>query len=142
MKTRLSPYLGFKNTARDAMEFYNTVFGGTLELHTFKEYNSSDDPTEDNKIMHSMLETEDGMLLMASDTPNSMEYATGSNISVSLSGDDETELRGYFDKLSAGGAITMPLMKAIWGDSFGMCTDKFGVSWMVNISAQDVLIAE
>lgn len=142
MKTRLNPYLGFKDNARDAMEFYKTVFGGTLELHTFKEYNSTEDPNEDNKIMHSMLETENGMLLMASDMPNSMEYKIGSNISISLSGDNETELRGYFEKLSTKGTITMPLMKAPWGDSFGMCSDKFGINWMVNISAQNELVAE
>lgn len=142
MNTRLNPYLGFKNNAREAMEFYKTVFGGTVELHTFKEYNASQDRSEDDKIMHSMLETESGMLIMGSDTPASMEYHTGSNISISLSGDDDAELRGYFDKLSTGGTIAMPLEKAPWGDAFGMCTDKFGVSWMVNISSQDRSIAE
>jgi PhnB protein len=142
MKTRLNPYLGFKDNARDAMEFYKSVFGGTLELHTFKEYHSSEDPRDDNKIMHSMLETENGMLLMASDMPDSMEYKIGSNISISLSGDNEAELTEYFEQLSKEGTITMPLMKAPWGDSFGMCSDKFGISWMVNISAQSKSMAE
>lgn len=144
MKTKLNPYLGFKDNARDAMEFYKTIFGGTLELHTFDEYGSSEDPSEDKKIMHSMLETEDGMLIMGADTPVNMEYQTKSNISVSLSGDNEAELRGYFEKLSTGGMITMPLEKAPWGDSFGMCVDKFGISWMVNITAQDnsIVMAE
>lgn len=144
MKTKLNPYLGFKDNTRDAMEFYKTIFGGTLELHTFDEYGSSEDPSEDKKIMHSMLETEDGMLIMGADTPVNMEYQTKSNISVSLSGDNEAELRGYFEKLSTGGMITMPLEKAPWGDSFGMCVDKFGISWMVNITAQDnsIVMAE
>jgi PhnB protein len=83
--------------------------------------------------MHSMLETPNGFTLMAADTPNSMDYTSGTNHSISLSGDDEAELRGYWDKLSAGGTVTVPLERAPWGDTFGMCTDKFGVPWLVNI---------
>jgi PhnB protein len=136
MQTRLNPYLSFKDNTREAMEFYSTVFGGTLELHTFKEFNASQDPSEDNKIMHSMIVANNGIMFMASDTPNGMEYLPGANISMSLSGGNDNELRGYFDMLSEDGVITMPLMKAPWGDVFGMCTDKYGVHWMVNISEQ------
>jgi PhnB protein len=135
MQTKLNPYLSFKDNARQAIEFYKTVFGGKLTMSTFKDYHASKDPSEDNKIMHSELDTENGMTLMASDTPYSMEYHAGNNFSVSLSGDNEVELKTYFEKLSAGGKITMPLEKAPWNDSFGMCIDKFGVSWLVNISA-------
>jgi PhnB protein len=84
--------------------------------------------------MHAQLDAENGITLMAADTPNRNEYRDGTNISMSLSGDDEAELRNYFDKLSAGGMITQPLEKAPWGDSFGMVTDKFGINWMVNIA--------
>jgi PhnB protein len=118
------------------MEFYQTVFGGKLTMNTYKEFHASQDPLEDDKIMHSDLEAENGIRFMASDTPNSMEYRTGTNMSMSLSGEDEAELRGYFEKLSAGGTITMPLEKAPWGDAFGMVKDKFGVDWMVNIAGQ------
>jgi PhnB protein len=137
MATQLNPYLGFRDNAKDAMEFYQTVFGGTLQLNTFKEFDASEDPSEDNKIMHAALETEDGMTIMASDTPASMDHQTSSNISMSLSGDDEEKLREYYDKLSANGTVTLPLEKAPWGDYFGMCNDKFGVRWMVNIAGQD-----
>ena len=136
MQSKLNPYLSFRDNAREAMEFYKTVFGGKLETQTFKEYHASQDPSEDNKIMHAMLTADNGIVFMASDTPNSMEYRTGTNMSMSLSGDNETELRGYYEKLSAGGTIGMPLEKAPWGDMFGMFTDKFGVSWLVNISGQ------
>jgi PhnB protein len=84
--------------------------------------------------MHAMLEAENGITFMASDTPNNMEYRPGANISMSLNGDDEAELRGYFEKLCDGGMVTMPLEKAPWGDTFGMCTDKYGINWMVNIT--------
>jgi len=136
MQTKLNPYLSFNNNSREAMEFYQTVFGGKLNMNTFKEFHASQDPSEDNLIMHSVLEVDNGITFMASDTPSRMEYRPGNTMSMSLSGDNETELKAYFEKLSAGGTVTMPLEKAMWGDSFGMCVDKFGVQWLVNISAQ------
>jgi PhnB protein len=136
MKSQLNPYLSFRDNARQAMEFYQSVFGGKLTVNTFEEFHASQDPGEANKVMHAVLEAENGITFMAADTPNSMEFSPGTNISMSLSGGDEAELRGYFDKLSAGGAVAMPLEKAPWGDTFGMCTDKFGINWMVNISGQ------
>ena len=86
--------------------------------------------------MHAMLVTPNGLTLMAADTPNGMDYNPGNNISVSLSGqsEDEAELRGYWDKLADGGTVTMPLESAPWGDTFGMCVDKFGIAWLVNIA--------
>lgn len=136
MPTKLNPYLSFEANARQAMEFYKDVFGGKLEMSTYKEYHASQDSSEDNKIMHSMLEADNGITLMGSDTPNGMEYSRGTNMSISLSGENEAELRGYWEKLSAGGTITMPLEKAPWGDAFGMLIDKFGVPWLVNIAGQ------
>jgi PhnB protein len=134
MSTRLNPYLGFRDTARQAMDFYHSVFGGELTQSTFGEFHASEDPAEQDKIMHSMLTTDGGLTLMAADTPNSMDYTPGNNHSVSLSGEDEAELRGYWDKLSDGGTVTVPLEKAPWGDTFGMCTDRYGVAWLVNIA--------
>ncbi len=134
MTTRLNPYLSFRDTAREAMDFYHSVFGGELTTSTFAEMHASEDPAEQDKIMHSQLSTDGGLTLMASDTPNAMELTPGTNYAVSLSGEDEAELRGYWDKLSDGGTVTMPLEKAPWGDAFGMCVDKFGVSWLVNIA--------
>ena len=134
MSTRLNPYLGFRDNAREAMEFYHSVFGGELTTGTFAEYHASEDPAEADKIMHAMLETDDGLVLMAADTPNSVDYSPGTNHSVSLSGDDEAALRGYWDKLSGGGNVMMPLEQAPWGDFFGMCVDRFGINWLINIS--------
>ena len=136
MTTRLNPYLNFRDTTREAMEFYHSVFGGELTMTTFAELRASEDPAEQDKIMHSQLVTEQGLTLMAADTPNSMDYSPGTNFSVSLSGEDEGELRGYWDKLSDGGNVVMPLDKAPWGDTFGMCVDRFGIPWLVNISGE------
>lgn len=135
MTVRLNPYLNFRDTAREAMEFYHSIFGGDLQLNTFAELSASDDPAEADKIMHGMLVTPNGLVVMGADTPNSMDYTPATGFAISLSGDEEAELQRYWDGLSGGGAIVMPLEKAPWGDTFGMCVDKFGISWMVNIGA-------
>ncbi|TJZ74963.1 VOC family protein [Rhodococcus oryzae] len=134
MSSRLNPYISFADNARQALEFYQGVFGGTLNLSTFGEFGAPDAP-EANLIMHGMLETPGGYTLMGADTPPGMEHKPGENIAVSLSGDDGDELRGYWAKLSDGGTVSVPLEKQMWGDEFGMCTDKFGIGWMVNIGA-------
>jgi PhnB protein len=132
MASRLNPYISFADNARQAMEFYRDVFGGTLALNTFGEYGAKDSPDAD-KIMHGMLQTDSGYTLMAADTPAGMQRNPGDNIAVSLSGDDADELHGYWEKLSASGTVSVPLEKQMWGDEFGMCVDKFGIGWMVNI---------
>lgn len=133
MGMRLNPYLTFSGNARAAMKFYATVFGGELNLATFGQYGTKEAAVR-NKIMHANLETESGFMLMASDLPPGSEQTAGSSITISLSGDDATALRGYWKKLSRGGEVTMPLEKQVWGDEFGQCTDRFGISWMVNIT--------
>jgi PhnB protein len=132
--TTLNPYLSFRDNAREVMEFYKSVFGGELTVSTFGEYQASQDPAEQDKVMHAMLTTDGGMVLMAADTPTGMDLTPGSAISISLSGEDESELRRYWDGLVDGGTINMPLEKAPWGDTFGMCIDKFGISWLVNVT--------
>ena len=131
---RLNPYLTFDGNARAAMKFYATVFGAELHLNTFGQYGTKE-PAFRNKIMHAMFETDDGFALMASDLPPGSEHTAGNNIAISLSGDDAEKLRGYWRKLSRGGEVIMPLEKQMWGDEFGQCIDKFGISWMVNISS-------
>lgn len=136
MKTRLNPYITFKGKAREAMEFYETVFGGTLVMNTFREAGMKVAPGTEDQLMHAMLETSDGLAIMASDVPDiaGTTYSVGTNFSISLSGDNEKELSGYYTKLAKGGNVTEPLRKAPWGDQFGMLTDKFGIMWMVNIA--------
>ncbi len=133
MSSRLNPYISFSDDARQAMEFYRGVFGGELSISTFGEASGAEGPDAE-KIMHAQLETPAGYTLMASDTPAGMDRTEGTSIAVSLSGDDAEQLRGYFAGLAEGGTVTVPLEKQMWGDEFGMCTDRFGVGWMVNIS--------
>ena len=135
--TTLNPYLSFKGEAREAMSFYQSVFGGDLTVSTFGESGMSDDLATADQVMHAQLEA-DGLTLMGADTPEGMPYNPGDNIAISLSGpaQDEQQLRGYWDKLSEGAQPGVPLEKAPWGDYFGMLTDRFGIGWMVNIAGE------
>lgn len=133
MASRLNPYLNFNGDARQALEFYKGVFGGDLNLTSFAEFGATSS-VDAERIMHGMLATKAGYVLMAADVTTDMEYEPMAGAAISISGDDAEELRGYWGKLSADGVITMPMQKQPWGDEFGMCIDKFGVSWMVDIT--------
>ncbi|KRF11304.1 3-demethylubiquinone-9 3-methyltransferase [Nocardioides sp. Soil797] len=133
MASRLNPYIQFENTAREAMEFYASVLGGTPEVMTFG--NMGAEGPEKDLVMHSFLETDDGHALMAADTPPGMDVAQPSRrITISISGDDD-KLRDQFAGLSAGGTVITPLAKQAWGDEFGGFTDKYGVEWLFNIGS-------
>lgn len=142
MSTRLNPYIGFDGNAREAMEFYKSVFGGELDITTFGEGGGMEgmtDKEDEDKVMHAMLTTPNGLVLMGADHPKAMGPYTHhgqEHVAISVSGDDDAELSGYFDKLNDGATNVMPLTVAPWGDKFGMLTDKFGMNWMVNITKQ------
>lgn len=137
MASRLNPYLSFHDNAREAMEFYQRVFGGDLAVSTFGEFGAADGVPSDG-VMHAQLDTPSGYTLMASDTPPGMGSVTpGNSIAVSLSGGDVDELSGYFSALADEGTVTVPLKQQMWGDHFGMVTDRYGTAWMVNIATGD-----
>ncbi len=132
MKTALNPYLNFNGNSREAMEFYKAIFGGELTISTFGESGMNDEKYKD-QTMHAHLHT-DEMEIMASDTGHMGEVKFGDNVHLSIVGSDVEKLTEYFNKLAEGGKVDMPLEKQMWGDIFGMLTDKYGVHWMVNIS--------
>ncbi|MBN9185775.1 VOC family protein [Microbacterium sp.] len=134
--TILNPYLSFTDDAREAMEFYRSVFGGELTLSTFGEFPGMvQDPAENELVMHAQLTTAEGLTLMGSDTPAHMAFERPANISLSLSGDDEGVLQGYWNALAEGGTVTMPFETPPWGGKFGMLVDKYGFSWMIAANA-------
>ena len=134
MASRLNPYLNFRGQAREALEFYRSVFGGEFTVTTFGEFGETPEGVEADQVMHGQLETSMGFTLMISDVPSAMDLTVGDNITVSLSGDDADALRGYWERLSDGGTVTFPLAKQMWGDEYGQCQDRFGIPWMVNIT--------
>ncbi len=134
MTSKLNPYISLDGDARQALDFYHGIFGGKLDAQTFKEFGMEVPPEDADKLMHGSLVADNGISIMVADTPNGMEYKPGTNVSMCLNGDDDSQLSSYFEQLSNGGNVTEPLVQAPWGDKFGMVTDKFGVRWMVNIS--------
>ncbi|MFJ3792264.1 VOC family protein [Kitasatospora sp. NPDC090091] len=133
MASILNPYIGFSGNAREAMEFYREVFGGELTVNTYGDFGQAEAGGGADRIMHSMLTTTAGFTLMGADSPQGDQDASGGRISVSVSGEDAGELRGYWEKLSSGGTVMVPMEKQMWGDIFGMCTDRYGITWLVDI---------
>jgi PhnB protein len=131
---KLNVYINLNGKAKEALEFYHSIFGGELNTTTFKEGGMQVKPEEENLLMHGQLTFGDKDI-MISDTPSYMGSPELGGFSMSLSGEEANELKQYWNKLSEGGKINQPLEQAPWGDTFGMLTDKFGVDWMVNITS-------
>jgi PhnB protein len=134
--TKLEPYLFFRGNCRDAMQFYKNAFGGDLKISTVGEAPAGSMPNQEqhkNDVMHSHL-TGGMVSLLASDSEHAS--AETKKVELCISGKDEQQLRGAFDKLAQGCKVKMKLEKQFWGDTFGRLTDKFGVDWMFNINAR------
>ena len=129
----LNPYLSFRTEARQAMEFYQSVLGGELDISVFGDFpDMVQDPSQNDLVMHAQLTTPEGLVLMASDTPDGMTYDKPQGISVSLSGNTPQATQAVWDKLTDGGTVTMPLDVPPWGGTFGMLVDRFGIAWMLS----------
>lgn len=136
-ESKLQPYLCFDGNCREAMTWYQSILGGKLDINTFDEFSGPDwevPEEQKDKVMHAMLDN-GALTMMASDNMPDGKVNFGNSVSLSISGTDEAQLKGFFDKLSEGGTVTMPMDKQIWGDTFGMLTDKYGFHWMINIAS-------
>ncbi len=135
MTANLSPYLSFDGTAREAMETYQRVLGGELTVNTFAEFGM--EGPDAARVMHSQLDTPDGILLMGSDTGPGMGFEASAGMTVCVSGTDTEKLRGWWAQLAEGATVANELEKQMWGDEYGALTDRFGTPWMFNISGGD-----
>lgn len=139
----LNPYISFKSEAAEALEFYRSVLGGTVETMTLESMGDAMGPVPPEAkdlIMHGSLTLDDGLVLMASDTPPGMDYvAPTAGVTVAMTSADPADqprFAEYFAKLSEGGTPGMPFEQAPWGDYFGQFDDKFGVSWMFDVASE------
>ena len=135
----LNPYLTFLGNCEEAFNYYKSVFGGDFSyIGRFSEMPPQEGVTlseeDKNKIMHISLPISKETILMGSDSGGKWAPKTivGNNISLSVNTENKEEADRLFKELSAGGKVTMPIDQTFWGDYFGMCTDKFGINWMVS----------
>jgi PhnB protein len=128
---RIDAYLFFQKCAAEAMEFYRGVFGGTLTVLRRGDVDPSASGEQKNLVINATLETGE-FTLRASDRDDATHTARA-RVALSLVGTDEPRLRKIYDELSAGGTQDSALKNEFWGDIFGALTDKFGISWQVNI---------
>ncbi|MCL4338680.1 VOC family protein [Patescibacteria group bacterium] len=133
--SRLHPYLNFNGQGFAAMNFYHSIFGGELKTQSYGESGQARKESEKKLLMHAELKT-DNFTILASDGNEEHKVTMGNSVNMCLVGNEAKQLTDYFNKLAEGGKITMPLAKQFWGDTYGMLTDKFGIHWMVNISAK------
>ena len=129
----LNPYLHFNGQCETAFKFYEKVLGGKIEsMMTHGDSPMADKVSADwrNKIMHAKLTVGDG-ILMGSDAPPQY-YKKPQGFSVSFSLKDPAKAEKIFKALSEKGEVEMPLQQTFWAKRFGMCTDQFGIAWMIN----------
>ena len=135
---QINPYLVFNGTCEAAFNHYKSVFGGEFnDINKFKDM-----PVEEgcppmseelgNQIMHVSYNIGSSTLMGSDANPMQGEVVFGQNISLSVNAVSREETDKVFAGLSQDGQITMPLQNTFWGAYFGMCTDKFGMMWMVN----------
>ena len=127
-------YLTFDGDCRQAFEFYRSVFGG--DFHVFSTFGEGPEEMDvpdgfKDRVMHVSLPLGNGVLMGSDNGPGAPAVTAGNNFSISVATGSRAESDDLMAKLSAGGAVTMPLETTFWGAYFGMCTDKFGINWMV-----------
>ena len=136
----VNPYLNFNGNTEAAFNFYKSVFGGEfVVLQRFKDIPSEVPGPEgaSEMIMHIALPIGAHTMLMGSDVPATYPQAVmGTNFSISVSPESKAEADRIFNGLSAGGTITMPMAESFWGAYFGMCTDQFGIQWMISFDSK------
>lgn len=134
----MNPYLTFAGNTEEAFLFYQSIFGGEFVggISRFKDFEDGKNltPEDQSKVMHVRLDIGKGIVLMGTDVLQSQgqNLTIGTNVTLSISTETQSEADDIFSKLSVGGKIELPLQDTFWGAYFGMFTDKFGIQWMIN----------
>ena len=131
----LNPNLVFNGNAEEVLHYYRDALGGELQIMRFGESPAAAEvpPEWSNKVVYGTLRSQAGVV-NAMDAPPGRGGAPGDNFILGVQTDTAAQTDKLFAKLAAGGSIIMPLDKTFWSPRFGMCADKFGVKWMVNLT--------
>lgn len=142
MPTTLTPYLSFRDDTREAFAFYEKALGARIEaMMSYADMPAPPAPDAGcadgarpggDGIMHARLALPGGAMLFAGDTPPGMPYEGVKGVMLAVQYDSIDQAQSAFHALSQGGQVTMPLAPAFWAKTFGMLTDRFGVSWAIN----------
>lgn len=134
MTVATTTHLNFRGTARDALTFYQEVFGGHLAAVTYADAHAVTEPTEADQVMWGQVASDAGFRVMAYDVPSRTSHDPGViPVFVSVRGTDTGELRRYWDGLCDGATVLVPLAQAPWSPLYGMLTDRFGVTWVLDV---------
>src|SRR5512134_483728 len=137
----VQPYLFFEGRAEEALNFYTKALGTKPDM--MMRYRESPEPPppdkvppgSEDKVMHASFHVGDTEVMLSDGFCSGTPKFGG--FSLAIGAVDETAARRYFDALSEGGAVTMPLSATFWSPCFGMLTDRFGVGWMVSVEAKE-----
>lgn len=135
MKQQVAPYINFQGRAREAMELYQSVLGGKLELYAAGEQGAPRPAQPGDRIQHARL-SGDGFLVIGSDGHPSYPPTSGDSIALALVGTDRAKMQAAFVKLSEGGVVKMPLTEGSWGGAAAWLTDRFGINWNLDLQPE------
>ncbi|GGR88093.1 VOC family protein [Streptomyces aureoverticillatus] len=134
MSVNAVTHLNFRGDARAALTFYQSVFGGDVAMVTYKDAGNVQEPSEADQIMWGQVAADNGFRVMAYDVPARLPWNQGENaFFVSLRGETPEEITAYWERLSEGATVQQPLGRAQWSPLYGMLTDRFGVTWVVDV---------
>ncbi|WP_411139178.1 VOC family protein [Streptomyces sp. C10] len=136
MSVTTTTHLNFRGAAREALDFYQTVFGGRVVAVTYKDVGNVQNENEADWVMWGEVVGDNGFHIMAYDVPSHLTWNQGENpFFVSVRGDDADEISALWQKLSDGSTVVRPLEAAPWAPLYGMLTDRFGVTWVLDVTA-------
>ena len=135
MPIQTTAHLNFRGDAREALDFYHTVFGGDKAVVTYGDAGAAQDPSAADEVMWGQVLSEDGFHVMAYDVPSYLGYQPGENAYfVSVRGDSAEEVKPLWERLSDGATVVLPLAPAHWSPLYGMLKDRFGVVWVLDVA--------
>lgn len=137
MTVLTTPHLNFRGDARAALEFYHSVFGGQIVLVTNQNAFSVETPEEADQIKFGQVVGANGFQLMAYDVPASVAYGRGEKpFFVSVRGDSADEIADLWGRLVEGSTIVADLAPSPFSPAYGMVTDRFGVTWVLDVAVE------
>ena len=135
MSVSVTNHLNFRGDAREALEFYQSVFGGDIMIVTYSDAQNVQEPSEAGQVMWGQVAAPNGFRMMAYDVPSQLPWDQGENaFFVSVRGDSTTEITDLWEKLAAGATVVQPLAPSGWTPLYGMLKDRFGTTWVLDIA--------